>query len=150
MEVRPRAHYRTLVSDINCTSNIAYQKFLKDTKRSDITFEMFSKITPLVHEAMIEKIKSGPYAINIPNLGVLKLLKLVPILKGHALIDWGRYNKTKVWAPHRNNHSDGYIYKTHLYTYAKKYPKLSFFDFQVARKHQRELARLIKNNELNR
>lgn len=151
MEIKQdRSHYKTLKSDVNCASRSAYKKFLEETNRTDITYEMFSQVPLLVHEEMIKKIKSGPYAIYIPKLGALKLIKVVPYLKGHALIDWGRYNKTKVWAPYRNNHSDGYVYKTHLYTYGKKYPKLSFFEFKVARKHQRELAQLIKNNELTR
>jgi hypothetical protein len=150
MEVNSRAHYRNLKSDVHSSNYKSYLKFVKETKRSDITYEMFSQVPQLVHAEMIKKIESGPYAINIPNLGTLRLLKLTPILQKHAMIDWGLYNKTKVWAPYRNNHTDGFIYKFHLYPYSKKFPKLGFFDFQVARKHQRELAQLLKNNELKR
>ena len=151
MEVsQPKKTLKRLSSDVNCNNATAYRKFIKETQRSDISYEMFSKVPELVHEEILRKLKSGPYAILIPKLGVSKLIKVTPYIKGHALIDWGRYNKTKVWAPYRNNHSDGYVYKTHLYTYARKYPNLGLFEFKVIRKYQRDLAQLIKNNELNR
>jgi hypothetical protein len=147
MEVKDVSNYKKLKSDVNVTDYKAYIKFLKETKRSDISYKMFTDIVVSVHEEMISKVQQGPYAITVPGLGVLKMLKVKPIAKPHAMIDWGRYNKTKVWAPHRNNHSDGFIYKFHMYPYIKKSAKLGFFDFQPSRAHQRALAKVLKNND---
>jgi hypothetical protein len=148
MEVKEKSQRTRLASDVNSSDIHAYRKFLKETKRSDITYEMFSKIITSVHGEIISKIQAGPYVVKIPGLGTIKLLKVIPKAKPHAMIDWGQYNKTKVWAPYRNAHSNGQVYKIHLYTYMKKYPKLGFFSFHPARVHQRALAQTIKNNDI--
>jgi hypothetical protein len=149
MEVSPKK-YKTYRSDVNYSNKKAYNQFLKETKRSDITYEMFSKIPQMVHERMISKMYSGAYSVRIPKLGLFRLLKVAPFGEPHATIDWGRYRKTGIWAPYRNTHTDGYIYKVHLYSYSKKFPELGFFRFRLAIKHQRHLAQLIKNNEIHR
>lgn len=151
MEVKKqRKVYRGITSDINSSNKKAYKRFLEDTGRSDISYEIFSKIPGKVHEGMIAKMISGNYTIKIPDFGNLKILKVTPKLKSHARIDWGRYNKTGVWAPHRNTHSDGKIYKVHFYTYNKKYVPLGFFKFNLSRANQRLLSSKILNNELHR
>jgi len=149
MEVIPKK-YKTYKSDVNYSTKKAYTEFLKETKRSDITYEMFSKIPPLVHEKIVSKLFSGSYSIRMPKLGLFRILKLQPFEKTYSIIDWGRYRKTGVWAPHRNVHSDGHIFKMHLYSYVKKFPELGFFRFKFAVKYQRQLAQLIKNNQIHR
>jgi len=104
----------------------------------------------MVHARMVSKIFSGAYCVRIPKLGLFRLLKVLPLGERHELIDWGRYRKTGIWAPYRNTHTDGYIYKVHLYSYTKKFSELGFFKFKLAIKHQRHLAQLIKNNEIRR
>jgi hypothetical protein len=148
MEVSPKK-YKSYKSDVNYSNRKAYSQFLKETQRSDITYEMFTKIPQMVHERMISKMYSGAYSIRIPKLGLFRLLKVNPFNKSHAIIDWGRYRKTGVWAPYRNTHTDGFMYKVHLYSYVKKSPELGFFKFKLAGRHQRNLAQLIKNNEIH-
>jgi hypothetical protein len=142
--------YKTTKSDSNNTTKQAYADFLKETGRSDISYKMFSSIPGMVHDKMINKIYSGKYTIRIPKMGLLRLLKVNSVGGYYKRIDWGRYKETGVWAPHRNSHTDGLIYKVHLYFYERKYPELGFFRFKLARKHQRKLASLIFNEELNR
>jgi len=142
--------YKTFRSDVNNSNKEAYAKFLKDTGRSDITYQMFSSIPALVHDKMIDKIFSGKYSIRIPKLGLLRLLKVNSVGGSYKRIDWSRYQETGVWAPHRNTHTDGFIYKVHLYFYERKYPELGFFRLRLARKHQRRLAQLIFDNKIHR
>jgi hypothetical protein len=142
--------YKTTRSDSNNTTKKSYKEFVEQTGRSDISYKMFSSIPGLVHEKMINKIYSGRYCIRIPKMGLLKLLKVTSVGEYYKRIDWGRYKQTGVWAPHRNNHTDGFIYKVHLYFYERKYPELSFFRFKLARKQQRRLADLIFNQEIHR
>lgn len=148
MEVKIVKKRNTITSDVNNSTRVAYRKFIKETGRSDISYEIFVNVIEVMHEKMFEKIQQGIYSIKIPKMGVIKLLRVHGLGKAHTKIDWGRYNAHKIWAPYRNNHTDGLIYKVHAYFYEKKYPMLSFFKFKLSQKHRRHLAQLIKNNEL--
>jgi hypothetical protein len=148
MEVKAVKKRNTITSDINNSTRTAYRKFVKETGRSDISYEVFGDVVEVMHEKMFEKIQKGIYSIKIPKMGVMKLLRVQALGGPHTKIDWGRYNAQNIWAPHRNNHSDGLIYKVHTYFYEKKYPMLSFFKFKLSQKHRRHLAQLIKNNKL--
>jgi hypothetical protein len=149
MEVEKKTRNR-IAADINNTSIAAYRKFIKETGRSDISYETFSTIPVAMNELMFEKVKKGNYSVKIPKVGMLKLLKVTSRGAAYSKIDWGRYNAQNIWAPYRNTHTDGFIYKLHLYFYEKKNPVLSFFKFRPAQKHRRHLAQLIKNNEVNK
>jgi hypothetical protein len=149
MEVEKKKRNR-IAADINNTNMVAYRKFLKETGRSDIPYKTFTTIPEVMNELMFEKIKKGNYSVRIPKLGILKLLKVTAMGSEYSKIDWGRYNAEKIWAPYRNSHTNGFIYKVHLYFYEKKNPVLSFFKFKLAQKHRRHLAQLIKNNEVNK
>lgn len=137
-----------LVSDVNYSTNTAYRKFIKETGRTDISFETFSKVPEVVHGKMFDKVVTQSYYIRIPKLGVLKLLKVKPVSKSYSRVDWNLYNKTGTLAYHRNAHTQGYMFKIHLYTYGKKYPMLSCFHFNLARNHRRSLAKLILSNKI--
>jgi hypothetical protein len=142
--------YKTRKSDVNNSTQKAYRQFVKETGRSDISFDVFSKVPALIHEKAINKLFSGHYAIKIPKFGTLRLLKVDPYRDLSLRIDWGRYRKTGEWATHRNTHTNGKMYKVHFYFYQKKHVPLTFFKFSLAVKHQRALAQKIKNNELLR
>lgn len=148
MEVKTVKKRNTITSDIHNSTRTAYRKFVKETGRSDISYEVFGEVIEVMHEKMFDKIQQGIYSIKIPKMGVIKLLRVHSLGGSHTKIDWGRYNAQSIWAPHRNNHTDGLIYKVHMYFYEKKYPMLSFFRFRLSQKHRRHLAQLIKNNEL--
>ena len=150
METIEKKSRKRFTSDVNKSNLRAYKQFLKDTGRSDISYEMFSSIPELVNEKMFQKLLKGSYTIKIPKLGILKLIKVKPIKEAKTRIDWGLYNAQNVYAPYRNSHTDGFIYKVHMYFYEKKNPVLSFFKFRLSQKHRRYLAKLIKNNELKR
>ena len=104
----------------------------------------------MVNTKMFEKLLTGSYSITLPKFGILKLIKVKPIKEAKTRIDWGLYRSQNVYAPYRNSHTDGYIYKVHMYFYDKRNPILSFFKFRLSQTHRRYLAKLIKNNELKR
>jgi hypothetical protein len=139
---------KNLISDVNCSNSESYRKFIKETGRKDITYEMFSKIPALVHEKIVERIFTQSYFIKIPDLGILKMIKVKPYGKRSSTMDWAYYNKTGEVVPKRNTHTNGYVFKVHLYTYIKKYPLLSCFDFHFHRRHRRNLAQLIFSNKV--
>ena len=111
---------KNISSDVNYSTQKAYRLFQKETGRRDITHEMFVGIPPKVHSKMIKKIFSQSYYIRIPKLGVLKLLKIKPVTTSNGRVDWDLFKKTGTVAYHRNTHSQGFMYKVHLYTYGKK------------------------------
>jgi hypothetical protein len=139
---------KRLPSDINCSTKAYYKKFIKETGRTDITYEMFSEIPSLVHGRMIEKLYTQSYFIRIPELGSLKLLKVKPLIDGQARIDWDYFQKTGERVYRRNSHTGGYMFKIHLYTYGKKYPIYNCFHFYPSRTHKRNMAKLIFNNKI--
>jgi hypothetical protein len=139
---------KNISSDVNYSTQKAYRLFQKETGRKDITYEMFVGIPPKVHSKMIKKIFSQSYYIRIPKLGVLKLLKIKPVTTSNGRVDWNLFKKTGTVAYHRNTHSQGFMYKVHLYTYGKKYPMLTCFHFKLAREHSKQLAQLIFKNKI--
>lgn len=139
---------KRLESEVNNSNKEAYKKFVADTGRSEISYELFTDIIKGVNKKMFTKLLEGNFTIKIPKLGILKLLKVKPIKDAKTRIDWNLYNSSNVYASYRNSHTDGYIYKVHLYQYEKKNPVLSFFKFRLSQKNRRYLAQLIKNNEI--
>lgn len=147
MEIREKQRNK-ITADINNSNKNAYKRFIKETGRSDISYETFAKIPETMNELMFQKVKKGIYSVKIPKMGLLKLLKVTARGEEYSKIDWGRYNAQNIWAGYRNTHSDGFIYKMHMYFYERKNPALSFFRFRLSQKHRRHLAQLIKNNEV--
>jgi len=139
---------KNIRSDINYSTRKAYSLFLKETGRKDITFEMFQSVPVKVHHKMIQKVFSQSYYIRIPKLGVLKLLKIKPVTTSNGRVDWNLFKKTGVVAYHRNTHTQGYMYKVHLYTYGKKYPMMTCFHFKLSREFSKQLAQLIFKNKI--
>ena len=139
---------KNIPSDVNLLSRKNYNKFIKETGRKDITYEMFSSVPEMVHQKMVEKIYTQSYYIKIPELGVLKLFKVKPFSKSGARIDWKHFQKTGERVLNRNSHTNGYMFKVHLYLNHKKNPTLSCFDFHLNRTHKRNLAKLIFNNKV--
>lgn len=139
---------RNLDSDVNLSNRKSYNKFIKDTGRTDITYEMFSTIPNMVHEKMVEKLYTQSYFIKIPGLGVLKLFKVKPFAKNGSRINWKHFQETGERVLNRNTHTNGYMFKVHLYMNNKKNPVLSCFDFVLSRKHKRHLAQLIFSNKI--
>lgn len=139
---------KNISSDVNYSNKKAYGLFIKETGRKDITFKMFSGIPEKVHHKMIQKIFTQSYYIRIPKLGVLKLLKIKPVTNSSGRVDWNLFKKTGTIAYHRNTHTQGYMYKVHLYTYGKKYPMLTCFHFKLSRDFSKQLAQLIFKNKI--
>lgn len=148
-KIQPKQKQRKkLGSDINCSTLKYYRQFIKETGRTDITYKMFSEIPSLIHGRMIEKLYTQSYFIRIPELGSLKLLKVKPITNGDARVDWDYYNKTGERVLRRNSHTNGYMFKFHLYTYGKKHPIYNCFHFYPSRTHKRNMAKLIFQNKI--
>jgi len=139
---------KNLESDVNMLNMSAYRRFLKDTGRKDISYEMFSSIPVLVHEKMINKLYSQSYYIKIPELGVLKLIKIKPFSKNASRVDWNHFRKTGERVLNRNSHTNGYMFKVHLYLNYKRNPILSCFNFMLNRTNKRNLGKLIFNNKV--
>lgn len=137
---------KNLNSDVNLSTRKAYNQFIKDTGRTDIPYETFILVPKLVHERMIEKLYSQSYFIKIPELGVLKMFKVKPFVK--YAVDWKRFSETKEIVKLRNTHTNGFLFKVHLYINYKKNPVMSCFTFHLARLHRRNLAKLIFNNKV--
>ena len=69
---------KNLASDVNCSNLQNYKKFIKETGRTDITYKMFSEIPSLVHGKIVDKVFTQSYYIKLPELGILKLIKVKP------------------------------------------------------------------------
>jgi hypothetical protein len=139
---------KNLQSDVNLTTIAAYKRFVKETKRTDISFEVYKKIPDLVHERMLEKLYSQSYYIKVPEFGTIRLIKVKPFKKSEARVDWKHYMKTGERIFIRNSHTNGYMFKIQLYMNYKKNPLLSCFDFYLARNNKKTLASLIFSNKI--
>jgi len=147
----PRQKEKDTTSDTNYLVLRAYHKFLKETKRKDITYKQFCAIPKKLHTKLMERLLRGRYTIRIPNLGSIKILKTenaIPEAK-HTIINWKVYNETGVRVPYRNSHTNGAVYKFHLYPYSKRIVQFGFYDLRAATKHKLALAKAIRDNKLD-
>ena len=147
----PRQKEKDTTSDTNYLVLRAYHKFLKETKRKDITYKQFCAIPKKLHTKLMERLLRGRYTIRIPNLGSIKVLKTenaIPEAK-HTIINWKVYNETGVRVPYRNSHTNGAVYKFHLYPYSKRIVQFGFYDLRAATKHKLALAKAIRDNKLD-
>lgn len=134
-------------SDVNPSNFVAYKKFLKDTKRDDISYEKFRSIIITMNNIIMDKVMTGRYKVRFPKLGLLSLIKVTPT-KLIKKIDWGRYMKDGVYTTYKNFHTDGWMYRIFFYTYEKKYPYFGFYNFKLSKPNQTRLGQKIKNNEI--
>lgn len=139
---------KNINSDVNLHNLKSYNQFIRETGREDISLEMFLTVPNLVHEKIVEKLFTQSYYIRIPDLGVIKLFKVKPFVKSGSRIDWKYFRETGIRVLNRNSHTNGYMFKVHLYMYTRKNPTLSCFDFVLNRKHKRHLAQLIFTNKI--
>lgn len=147
----PRQKEKDTTSDTNYLVLRAYHKFLKETKRKDISYKQFCAIPKKLHTKLMERLLRGRYTIRIPNLGSIKVLKTenaIPEAK-HTIINWKVYNETGVRVPYRNSHTNGAVYKFHLYPYSKRIVQFGFYDLRAATKHKLALAKAIRENKLD-
>jgi hypothetical protein len=147
----PRQKEKDTTSDTNYLVLRAYHKFLKETKRKDITYKQFCAIPKKLHTKLMERLLRGRYTIRIPNLGSIKILKTenaIPEAK-HTIINWKVYNETGIRVPYRNSHTNGAVYKFHLYPYSKRIVQFGFYDLRAATKHKLALAKAIRDNKLD-
>jgi len=147
-----RQKERDTTSDTNYLSANAYKLFLKETKRKDITYKEFCNIPKRIHLKLMERLLRGRYAIRFPNLGSIKIVKTENALpKGkHTIINWKLYNETGVKVPYRNTHTNGAVYKFHLYTYYKRVVQFGFYDLRMSNNHKASLAKSIRENKIDR
>ena len=134
-------------SDVNPTTIQSYRKFVRETGRSDISYEKFQSIIDKMHEKILEKVMTGRYKIRFPKLGLLSLIKVTPT-KLIKKIDWGRYHKDGVYTTFKNHHTEGMMYRIFFYMYERKYPAFGFYNFKLSKPNQVRLGRKIKNNEI--
>ena len=134
-------------SDVNPSSRRAYLKFVKETGRSDISYQKFQSIIDKMHEKILEKVMTGRYKVRFPKLGLLSLIKVTPT-KLIKKIDWGRYRKDGVYTTFKNFHTDGMMYRIFFYLYERKYPYFGFYNFKLSKPNQVRLGQKIKNNEI--
>lgn len=136
-----------LKSDVNPSSKTAYIKFVKETGRTDISYETFRSIILKVNEKVLEKVITGRYKVRFPKLGLLSLIRVTPT-KLFKKIDWGRYRKDGVYTTFKNYHTEGMMYRIFFYLYERKYPHFGFYNFKLSKANQVMLGQKIKNNEI--
>ena len=138
-------------SDTNFLSWRAYHKFLKDTKRKDITYKQFCAIPKKIHNKLVERLLRGRYSLRFPNFGSIKIVKTENAIKEgkHTITNWKLYHETGIKVPYRNTHTNGAIYKFHLYPYSKRIVQFGFYDLRMSNKHKAALATAIKENKIN-
>ena len=146
-----RQKERDTSSDTNYLVLSAYEMFLKETKRRDITYKEFCGIPKKIHLKLMDRLLRGRYAIRFPNLGSIKVVKTEnAIPKGkHTIINWKLYQETGVRVPYRNTHTNGAVYKFHLYPYYKRIVQFGFYDLRVSNKHKAVLAQAIRENKID-
>lgn len=146
-----RQKEKDTASDTNYVCLGAYEMFLRETKRKDITYREFCGIPKRIHLKLMERLLRGRYAIRFPNLGSIKVVKTEnAIAKGkHTIINWKLYHETGVKVPYRNTHTNGAVYKFHLYPYYKRVVQFGFYDLRVSNKHKSVLAQAIRENKID-
>ena len=63
----PRQKERDTTSDTNYLALKGYHKFLKETKRKDISYKQFCAIPKKLHNKLMERMMRGRYTVRIPN-----------------------------------------------------------------------------------
>jgi hypothetical protein len=146
-----RLKERDTSSDTNYLSLKAYHLFLKETKRKDITYKQFCGVPKKIHLKLMERLLRGRYSLRFPNFGSIKIVKTENALKEgkHTIINWKYYKETGIKVPYRNSHTDGAIYKFHLYPYSKRVAQFGFYDLRMSNRHKKALADAINNNKIN-
>lgn len=150
-QTKPRQKERDTTSDTNYLALRAYHKFLKETKRKDISYKQFCAIPKKIHNKLMERVLRGRYTIRIPNFGAVRVIKTenaLPEAK-HTITNWKVYKETGIRVPYRNSHTNGAVYKFHLYPYSKRVVQFGFYDLRVATVHKKALSRVIKDNKLD-
>jgi hypothetical protein len=147
-----RLKERDTSSDTNYLSLRAYYLFLKETKRKDITYKEFCGIPKKIHLKLMERLLRGRYAVRFPNLGSIKIVKTENALPQgkHTIINWKLYHETGIKVPYRNSHTNGAVYKFHLYPYYKRVIQFGFYDLRMSNKHKAALAQAIRENKIDR
>lgn len=138
-------------SDTNYLLSNAYNLFLKETKRKDISYKQFCAIPQKIHMKLVERLLRGRYSLRFPNFGSIKIVKTENAIKEgkHTIINWKLYKETGVKVPYRNTHTDGAVYKFHLYPYTKRIVQFGFYDLRMSNKHKAALAQAIRDNKIN-
>ena len=146
-----RKKERDTASDTNFVALGAYEMFLKETKRKDITYREFCGIPKKIHLKLMEILLHGIYAIRFPNLGSIKVVKTENAIQKakHTIINWKLYHETGVKVPYRNTHTNGAVYKFHLYPYYKRIVQFGFYDLRVSNKYKQILAKAIRENKID-
>jgi hypothetical protein len=146
-----RLKERDTTSDTNFLTLRSYHKFLKETKRKDISYKQFCAIPKKLHIKLMERLLRGRYTIRIPNFGSVKVVKTdnaIPEAK-HTITNWKYYKETGIRVPYRNSHTNGAVYKFHLYPYFKRVIQFGFYDLRIATQHKKALFKAIKDNKID-
>jgi hypothetical protein len=134
------------------SNKAAYERFIRETGRKDITYKEFIAIPKAVNKSIREKIASGLYAVRFPKFGLLKVIGTVPYSSQSdkpgrikTRPDWAHYNKTKEMRRVPVGDMDGKVYRAYFYPYYRQFPVLGFFTFKTGL----ELRQLITKNALS-
>lgn len=146
-----RVKEKDTTSDTNFLTLRSYHKFLKETKRKDITYKQFCAIPKKIHFKLVERLLRGRYSLRFPNFGSIKIVKTENAIKEgkYTITNWKVYHETGIRVPYRNTHTDGAVYKFHLYPYSKRIVQFGFYDLRMSNKHKSALAEAIRNNKIN-
>lgn len=133
----------------------AYDRFIKETGRTDITYQEFKKIPPTVNKLIREKISTGTYAVRFPKFGLLKIIGTIPYSsqpgksgKIKTRPDWAHYNKTKEMRRVPIGDSGGKVYRAYFYPYYRQFPVLGFFTFKTSSELKRLITYNVRNNKM--
>lgn len=146
-----RQKERDTTPDTNFLSLRAYNLFIKETKRKDISYKQFCAIPKKIHLKLVERLLKGRYSLRFPNFGSIKIVKTEHAIKEakHTITNWKLYKETGIKVPYRNSHTDGAVYKFHLYPYSKRIVEFGFYDLRMSNKHKASLAQAIRENKIN-
>ena len=133
----------------------AYERFIKETGRTDITYQEFKKIPPAVNKLVREKIATGRYAVRFPKFGLLKVIGTIPYSsqsgksgKIKTRPDWAHYNKTKEMRRVPVGDIEGKVYRAYFYPYYRQFPVLGFFTFKTSSELKRLITYNVRNNKM--
>lgn len=133
----------------------AYERFIHETGRTDITYKEFKSIPPTVNKLIREKIATGRFAVRFPKFGLLKVIGTIPYSsqpgksgKVKTRPDWEHYNKTKEMRRVPIGDIEGKVYRAYFYPYYRQFPVLGFFTFKTSAYLKKLITYNVRNNKM--
>ncbi len=128
-----------LTCEVSPTHVSGYWRFLKATKRTDISHALRSKIISRVNEKALDKLYTGSYNVRVPGFGIFALKKKKNV------VDPVMSKKNGTAVNFRNAHSEGWTFYVKFYHHEGTIPNLRFYTFRLTRTHKRNFKKVILN-----